>query len=142
MQGHKITIDISQEFSDGTVRRCAVVNNYGEYHDEPQGQIGEAVGNALRQILSAQNTGCNAEFWMAFLKEIACLKDGGDWVYRLHDAIERWWRGCGDSDISLREYMDSVIRKETIQETAARLKINRHDSNVPPGRFAEDAGAE
>ncbi len=141
MQGDKISVEITQEFVSGTIRRCEVVSNDGEYHDEPQGQIGEAVGNALRQILSAQNTGCNAEFWMAFLKEMACLKDGGDWVYRLHDAIERWWRGCGHNEITLRDYMDGVIRRETIRETADRLKIQRHDNSVPPGRFAEDAGA-
>lgn len=62
MNGHKITVTITQEFQDGTIRRCEVVDANGEYHDEPQGQIVAAVGNALRKILSAQNTGCNAEF--------------------------------------------------------------------------------
>lgn len=141
MNDHKITVVITQEFANGTVRKCEVIDNEGEYHDEPQGQIGAAVGNALRQILSAQNTGCNAEFWLEFLKEIACLKDGGAWLYRIREAIERWWLS-GDSDISLRKFMDGLVRAETLQEAAERLGVGRHKENIPPGRFAEDAGAE
>lgn len=53
-----------------------------------------------------------------------------------------WWAECGDVDISLRDFMDGIMGRETIQETAKRLKIKRHDTNNPPGRFPEDAGAD
>lgn len=141
MKNHKITVTIKQEFDDGTIRTCEIVNNDGDYYDEPQGQIGAAVGNALRQILSSQNTGCNAEFWIEFLKQMGCLKDAGDWVLRLSEAIQRWWIS-GHEAISLKDYMKGVVRRETIQETADRLNIQPRRDELPPGRFQEDAGVE
>lgn len=141
MKNHIITVTIKQEFDDGTIRTCEIVNNDGEYHDDPQGQIGSAVGNALRQILSSQNTGCNAEFWVEFLKQMGCLKDAGDWVFRLSEAIQRWLIN-GHMAISLKDYMNRVVRRETIQETADRLKIQPRRDEIPPSRFQEDAGVD
>ena len=109
MNKHAITVFICQQFSDGGRREIDVVTKNTDDHDEPQGMIGEAVGNALRQILAAQNTGDNSEFWSALFREMAHTADGGEWVRRLMQAIHEWRKATRTRNVTLDEFMRQIV---------------------------------
>lgn len=110
MTNHKITAVIVQEFDDGTNRECKAVLRDCDQHDEPQGDIGAAVGNALRQILAAQNTGSDVDFWQAFFHEMLNA-DNGHWLWRLYKHVEGWWDQT-DNVETFDQYMQRCTQRK------------------------------
>lgn len=108
MTNHKITVAIVQEFDYGATRECKAVLRDCDQYDEPPGDIGAAVGNAVRQILAAQNTGCDVNFWEAFFHEMLNADDG-QWIWRLFKHVESWW-GQTDNEVTFDQHMQKFIK--------------------------------
>jgi hypothetical protein len=66
-----------------------------------------AVGNAVRQILAAQNTGSDVIFWRAFFQEMLNA-DNGNWILRLYKHAEGWWDQT-DNEETFDQYMQRCI---------------------------------
>lgn len=119
MSQFQFTVTITQDAADYS-RKCESSTEENDFC-EPQEQLGYVVGNAVRQMLAAQNCGSNELFWMGLLGELAHTQYGGEWVCRLRDAVERWWKTCGTSDVPFRDAM----LKATVPHSAADINERR-----------------
>ena len=72
---------------------------------ESQEHIGFVVGQAVRGIIAQQNCGCEALFWLGFLREIQHTGLGGEWAQALYKAAAHWWEKAGDEDGSFDDAM-------------------------------------